>query len=145
MEEIKKSMTLTIGWVLLLVLGLLMSLAGVASMLTAYFGDNDPIASVGFDAMEKLHPDLPGAIRGRRATAATLSISYGMLLCWIAMTAYRRAEKWAWRAVLTSAGLGCVLSLLRVPVLGVTAGAAAAGIALGIIVLALAIPFRDFK
>src|SRR6059036_1950426 len=133
MENQRKSLSLTIGWLLLLVLGLALAGGGLASLLVAYRGADDRIAGIGFEAMAKLDPDLPNALRGRRATAATWAISCGLLLCWIALTAFKRGEKWAWLAVGTSLGAGCLLSLLRVPILGQRAGAAAAGIVLGIL------------
>ena len=145
MEEQRKSLSLTIGWVLLLVLGLAISGAGLASLMVAYRGADDPVAGTGFEAMAKMHPDLPNAIRGRRATAATWAITCGVLLCWIALTAFKRGEKWAWLAVGTSLGTGCLLSLLRVPILELRAGAAAAGIVLGILVVALFVSYRNFK
>jgi hypothetical protein len=145
MENQRKSLSLTIGWVLLLILGVAIAGAGLASLMVAYRGTNDRIAETGFKAMAKMDPDLPNAIRGRRATAATWAISCGLLLCWIALTAFRRGEKWAWLAVGTSLGAGCLLSLLRVPILELRAGAAAAGIVLGILFVALLVSYRNFK
>ena len=145
MEDQRKSLSLTIGWVLLLVLGLAVAGGGLASLMVAYRGADDPIAEIRFEAMAKVHPDLPNAIRGRRATAATWAISCGVLLCWMALTAFKRGEKWAWLAVGTSLGTGCLLSLLRVPILGLRAGAAAAGIILGILVVTLFVSYRNFK
>ena len=145
MEDQMKSLSFTIGWVLLLILGVAIAGAGLASLMVAYRGANDRIAEIGFETMARMDPDLPNAIRGRRATAATWAISCGLLLCWIALTAFRRGEKWAWLAVGTSLGAGCLLSLLRVPILELRAGAAAAGIVLGILVVALFVSYRNFK
>jgi len=145
MEDQMKSLSFTIGWVLLLILGVAIAGAGLASLMVAYRGANDRIAEIGFETMARMDPDLPNAIRGRRATAATWAISCGLLLCWIALTAFRRGEKWAWLAVGTSLGAGCLLSLLRVPLLDLRAGAAAASIVLGILVVALFVSYRNFK
>ena len=145
MEDQRKALSLTIGWVLLLILGLGIAGGGLASLMVAYRGANDIVAGIGFEAMAKMHPDLPNAIRGRRATAATWAISCGVLLCWITLTAFKRGEKWAWLAVGTSLGAGCLLSLLRVPTLGLRAGAAAAGISLGILLVTLFVSYRNFK
>ncbi len=145
MENQKRSMTLTIGWVLLLLLGLAVAGGGVASLLTAFLRADDPVAEVGFEAMEKIHPGLSNAIRGRRATASAWAISSGILVCWIALTAFKRGEKWAWYATATSLGTGSILSLLRVPILGLRAGAETAGLILGVLVVALVVSYRDFK
>lgn len=145
MENRKKSVTLTIGWILLLLLGLVIAGGGVASLLVAYRGADDPIVGVKLERMAEVHPDLPKALRGRRATASSFAISYGILLMWVAATAYKRAEKWAWYSSLTSLGFGSLLSLLRVPVLDTTLGVPVAGGLLAILAIALAVSYRDFK
>jgi hypothetical protein len=144
-ETGKKSVTLTIGWVMLLVLGVLMTLGGLESLVFAYRAGNEAPAGVSMQELARINPELPVALRGRRATAASLAISCGILVVWIAAIPYRRGEKWAWWALLCSIGLGTTLSVLRVSALGTKAGAVAAGIFLTWLLLALAISYRDFK
>jgi hypothetical protein len=143
--EEKKSWTLTVGWLFFLLIGLLITLGGLTSMAEAYRAPEDRIAGVSLADLAKLSPDLPNAIRGRRATASSFATSCGLLVCWISLTAYKRGEKWAWYALLSSLGIGTILSILRIPLLGMTAGAGSAAYMLGAMLIALLISFRDFK
>ena len=145
MAEEKKSWTLMVGWLLMLVVGLLITLGGLESMSMAYRATQDRIAGVSLADLAKLSPDLPNAIKGRRATAASLAISSGLLVCWIALTAYKRGEKWAWYALLSSLGIGSILSILRIPLLGMNSGTGTPAVMLGLVLIALLISFRDFK
>jgi hypothetical protein len=144
-EDQKKSWTLTVGWVILFVLGLLLAFQGLESLLVAYRGADESLAGVSLQDLAKLNPALPDAIRGRRATAASLAFSFGLLLMWMAVTAYRRREKWAWWALLCSVGLGSLTSLMRVPLLGQSSGAVQPGVFLALLLLALAVSYRDFR
>ena len=85
------------------------------------------------------------ATGGRRATAAVLSFTSGVFLVWIALVPFRRGERWAWRAVATSLGLGALLSILRLPMLDTRLGAGAAVFVLVWVVAALLVSYRDFK
>ncbi len=145
MENQKKSLTLSIAWIVLLVFGILISLMGIGSLFEAYRGTDPFLAGVNYDQLAALNPEIPNMLRGRRATAASLAVTCGMLLCWIAATAFRQREKWSWYALLSAFGLGSILSILRVPVLGYRAGAEVAGVFLIILVITLAISFRDFR
>ncbi len=145
MADEKKSITLTIGWVMLLILGLLMVLGGLESLVFAYRGGNEALAGISLQELAKISPELPVALRGRRATAASLAMTGGMLIAWIAATAYRRGEKWALWALLSAVGLGAVLSVLRISTLGTRAGTSTAAFTLVWLILALAISYRDMK
>ncbi len=138
-------MTLKIGWLLLTAMGLLITLGGIESLVVAYRGADDPIMGVSMERMAELNPDLPKAIRGRRATAAFYATSCGLLVAWIATTAYRQRQKWAWYALLSSVGLGAVLSVMRIPLLDYTPGAQTAAAILVVLIVALAISYRDFR
>jgi hypothetical protein len=142
--EGRKSKTLVVGWVLLLLVALALVAGGVASLVTAYARGNDLIAGVSLNDLAVVNPRIPDAIRGRRATASFYAFACGVLLAWIALTAFRRGEKWAWRAILTALGLGCLLSLLRVPLLGTSATVDATGILI-ILAIALLVSARDFR
>ena len=145
METEKKPVTLTIAWLVLLVMGLLMVLGGLESMLLAYRNSNEAIVGVSLQSLAQINPDLPKAIRGRRATAAFYAVSCGLLVAWVAATAFRKRQKWSWYALLCSLGVGAILSLLRIPLLDYRPGAESAGIILAVLVLALAISWRDFR
>ena len=140
----KRSITLTIGWIMLFVLGLLMTLGGLESLYVAYRAADNPIAGVSLARFAELNPEIPAALRGRRSTAASLAISYGILLAWIAAVPFRRAERWSWCAVGVSFAAGSLSAILRVPLLDTWSGAGSAAVALGIAVVALAISSRDF-
>ena len=140
-----KSTALTVGWILLLILGVLIILGGLESLYLAYWGFGDAPAGVRLSDLAKLNPELPAALRGRRATAASLAITCGLLLCWTALTAFRRRERWAWYALLCCFGCGAVLSLLRILAIGTKAGASGPGFALVILLIALSITYREFR
>jgi hypothetical protein len=144
METSKRSVTLTIGWVLLVILGGLLTLGGVGSLTLAYTGGDELLGTTPVQDLAKLSPDIPGAVRGRRVTASYLAFASGVMLCWIAAIPYRRREKWAWYALITSLGIGSALSILRISFLGITSGAVPAGIVLGVLLVALLISYRDF-
>jgi hypothetical protein len=144
-ENQKKSLTLSIAWVTLLVVGVLMSIAGLGSLSEAYRGTDPFLAGVSYDQLAGLNPDIPNMLRGRRATAASLGVTCGVLLCWIAAAAFRRREKWSWWALLVSFGLGAIMSIMRVPVLGYRAGSETAAVVFAVILIALAISYRDFR
>ncbi len=141
----RRSLTLTFGWSLLLAVGLLMTLGGLESVYVAYFSSTESISGVSMETLAQVNPELPKAIRGRRATAASYAVSSGILLAWVAATAFRRRQKWAWYALLCAIGAGAILSILRIPLLGHRAGAETAGSILVALVLALAVSYRDFK
>lgn len=144
MEAARPSWTLKASWILLMLLGILIALGGVASLTVAYRGE-ERLGEVEMDRLEAIDPALPGIVRGRRATSAALAFSLGSLTAWIALTAYRRREKWAWQAMLFALGIGSVLSLLRIPLLNTTLGAVTATVALVWLLVALSLAYRDFK
>ena len=140
----KRSITLRIGWIMLVIVGVGIAAAGAASLRFAYLGD-EVIAGIPVDRFAQLDPDLPKLLRARRATAASYALMSGVLVAWIAATAFRGGQKWAWWAVLTAVGLGCAGSLLRLPLLDVRPGIETALTILGAVVVALAISYRDFN
>ena len=145
METEKRPVTLTIAWVILLIMGLLMTLGGLISMTVAYRGIDESLAGVSLQRLAELNPNLPTEIRARRATAAFYATSCGLFVIWIAVTAFRNRQKWAWYALLCSLGIGAALSVLRVPLLHHRAGAETAGIMLVLLLVALGISYKDFS
>jgi len=145
MDSEKSSVTLKIGWILLLVAGLLITLGGLESFAVAYWGADDLIMGVSLEKLAQVNPDLPKAVRGRRATAAFYATSCGLLVAWVAASAFRKRQKWAWYALLCSLGIGAVGAILRVPILDYTPGSQTAIAVVVALVLALSISYRDFK
>ena len=145
METEKKSATLTIAWVILLLMGLLMILGAAASMYVGFSGGDEVIAGMPSHALAQTNPELPLALRGRRITAACYALTCGVLISWIAVTAFRGRQKWAWYALLCSVGLGSVLSTLRAPLMDYKPGMQVSGITLIVLLIALAISYRDFR
>ncbi len=145
MEAEQKSVTLMIAWIILLILGMLTVLGAAESMIFGYRGGNETIEGTSFQALERINPELPKALRARRITAASYALTCGVLVSWIAVTAFRKRQKWAWYALLCSVGLGSVLSTLRAPLMDYRPGMQVPGITLIVLLIALAVSYRDFK
>jgi hypothetical protein len=145
METQKRPVTLVIAWVLLLIMGLLMTLGGLGSMYVAYSGIGESLAGVSSQKLAELSPGLPTEIKARRATAAFYATSCGLFVIWISTAAFRNRQKWAWFALLCSLGIGAVLSILRIPLLDHRAGAEPAGLILIVLIIALGISYKDFR
>ena len=141
----KTSATLRIGWVLLLLMALLLVVGGVGSLWVAYRGTGDAMAGTALYEAAKDNPDLLNSLRGKRATAASYALTCGLLLGWVTLTAFRKRERWAWFAVLTSIGLGAAGSILRYFVLDLSAGTSTAVATLAVMAVALAVSYRDFR
>jgi hypothetical protein len=127
------------SWILLLLLCGAVTLAALGSLGTAYFGAQDVlIPAVTLDEIRNLGgEEAVDAFRGRRATAASWAFGCGVLSMLVTLVPYRRAERWAWWALLLSLGLSQMLSLSRVLTLGTTSGANTAGILFGTLMLGL--------
>jgi hypothetical protein len=127
------------SWVILLVLCAALVAASVASLSNALFSQQDVLThGVTLDQIRAAGGDeAVKAFKGRRVSAATWALACGLLAMWVVITPYRRGERWAWWALLISLGLAQLLSLARVPVLGTTSGAAAAGMVLAFLLLGL--------
>lgn len=127
------------SWVILLVVSGMLLLASAQSLWIAYTGGQDGltreytlthIGEQGGDQAVK-------AFRGRRATAATWAIGYGLLAIAVIWAPYRRGEKWAWWALFVSLGLSQFLSLGRAIMLGTTVGTATPAVLLAFVLLGL--------
>ncbi len=145
METEKRSVTLIIAWVLLLVMGLLLTLGAAESMVIAFRGSGDTIAGVPKSSLAQINPDLPKTLLAQRLTAASYALTCGILVAWIAVTAFRKRQKWSWYALLCSVGLGSALSALRVLLMDFTPGMPVAVVTLIVLLVALAISYRDFR
>jgi hypothetical protein len=127
------------SWVILLVVSAVIVLLSAQSLRIAYTGKPDSltreytltqIGEQGGDQAVK-------AFRGRRATAATWALAFGLLAIAVTWVPYRRGERWAWGALLVSLGVSQFLSLLRAGMLGTTAGVGPPAILLAFVLLGL--------
>jgi hypothetical protein len=127
-----------VSWVLLLLLAAAITILSVTSTMGAYGGAPDNITgAVTVEQAGSLGPDVAEALRGRRATAATWALAFGLLAGYVVLVPYRRGERWAWWAILVALGLSQLLSIARVVALGRTQGAGTSGILLAIGLLGL--------
>jgi len=127
------------SWLILLVVSALLILGSLASTRMAYFGRDDDLArnvtvedirNIGGDEAVKNY-------RGRRATASTFALGYGALSFLVVLFPYRRAERWAWWALLIAVCASQLLSLGRVLTLRTTLGLGTAGALLAFFLLGL--------
>jgi hypothetical protein len=127
------------SWVILLVVSGAIVLLSANSLWIAYTGKPDrltreysltEIGEQGGDQAVK-------AFRGRRATAATFALGYGLLALIVTWIPYRRGEKWAWWALFISLGVSQLLSLARAVMLVTTAGVGAPAVILAFVLLGL--------
>lgn len=126
------------SWILLSVLAIAIVAFAALSTATAFGSGGDNLTpAVTLDQLSGLGPDVAMAIRGRRVTAATWALAYGILMCIVVLVPYRRGEVWAWWAMLVAFGLSQFLSIARVPLLGMSQGAGASGILLALALLGL--------
>jgi hypothetical protein len=124
----------TVGWVLLLLLAAaltLLSINAAYNPLTAQPDGVTPSVTIA-DIGAETSPEVATALRGRRVTAATWALAYGLLLLGVLLVPYRRGERWAWWAILLSMVISQLLSLARIPMLDTQQGAAASGILIGV-------------
>lgn len=134
------------SWILLLVVVTAVTLLSLQSLRIAYLTDQDnlmrgfsleQVRAAGDQIREQGGEEAVKAFKGRRATAASWALAYGLLALIVVLGPYRRGERWAWWALLVSLGLSQLLSLARVPLLATSVGAGAAGIILAFLLLGL--------
>jgi hypothetical protein len=127
------------SWVILLVVSAAIVILSAQSLRIAYTGAPDTLtggytlAQIGEQGGEQAVK----AFRGRRATAATWALGYGLLAIAVIWKPYRRSEKWAWWAIFLSLGLSQFLSLARALALQTSAGTATPAILLAFVLLGL--------
>lgn len=127
------------SWVILLVLSGAMVLLSVNSLWIAYTGKPDSLTrEVSLTQIGEQGGDQAvKAFRGRRATAATFALGYGLLALFVIWIPYRRGERWAWWALLASLGISQLLSLARAIMLVTTAGTGTPAVILAFVLLGL--------
>jgi hypothetical protein len=134
----------TVGWILLLLLAAALTLLSINSTYLPLAARPDGVtSSVTLDDIgAKTSPEVATALRGRRVTAATWALAYGIMLWGVLLVPYRRGERWAWWAILLSIMISQLLSLARIPMLDTQQGAAPSAILLGIAVVGLLLGAR---
>ena len=126
------------SWVILVVVSTAILLFSLASTMRAYSGATDNLTpTLTTERMRESGDDAVNAFRGRRVTAATSALAYSILSLFVVVVPYRRAERWAWWAILFSVGLSQLLSVARLPVIGASGGAGTSGIVLSFFLLGL--------
>jgi hypothetical protein len=129
----------TASWVLVALAAGLTLLLSLVSLGVAYGGARDEFGVGGptLSDVASWKPEVATAIRARRATASAYATGWSLLLLIVTLVPYRRGEKWAWWAILAASVVPAALSLLRVPLLGTSLGAAPALVQTGVVVLGL--------
>jgi hypothetical protein len=134
----------TVGWVLLLLMAAALTLLSINSTYLPLMSRPDGVtSSVTIDDIgAKTSPEVATALRGRRVTAATWALAYGIMLWGVLLVPYRRGERWAWWAILLSMVVSQLLSLARIPMLDTQQGAAASAILIGMALVGLLLGAR---
>ena len=114
------------SWIILSVVGALTMLGSLVSLAVAYTSIPDQIGPATLDELSAGRPDVAVALRARRATAAAYGVGFATLFLSITLGPYRRGEVWAWWALLAGTLVVSGLILLRIPLLGIQLGSAAA-------------------
>jgi hypothetical protein len=134
----------TVGWILLLLMATALTLLSINSAYIPLMSRHDGVtSSVTIDNIgAKTSPDVAAALRGRRLTAATWALAYGIMLWGVLLVPYRRGERWAWWTILLSLVVSQLLSLARIPLLDTQQGAAASAILIGMALVGLLLGAR---
>jgi hypothetical protein len=111
--------------ILTLVGGLTLS-GSLVSLGIAYSSVQDQIGPATLAELSVGRPDVAIAVRARRATAAAYGAGFATLFLAITLGPCRRGDVCAWWAVLAGILVVSGLILLRVPLLGIQLGKAAA-------------------
>lgn len=133
-----------VGWALLLLLAAALTLLSINSTYIPLAARPDGVtSSVTIDDVgAKTSTEVATALRGRRVTAATWALAYGIMLWGVLLVPYRRGERWAWWAILLSIVVSQLLSLARIPLLDTQQGAAASAILMGVALVGLLLGAR---
>ena len=129
----------TVGWILLLLLAAALTLLSINSTYIPLMSRPEGVTSsvTVNDVGAKTSPEVATALRGRRVTAATWALAYGLMLWGVLLVPYKRGERWAWWTILLSIVISQLLSLARIPMLDTQQGAAASAIIIGMALVGL--------
>lgn len=138
----------TASTVLLGLAGSLVLLVSLISANLAYRGDYPIGGTTPVQEVAPGRPEIEVALRAIRGTSAAYAAGFAALFLLITLGPYRRGERWAWWTLLAGALVILVISLARVPLLGVGLGRAGTGTALvqtGVMVLGLLLDVRRLR
>jgi hypothetical protein len=134
------------SWILLTVVGVVITLLSLVSAVHAYRTRDD--YGIGNSRVSRIAGGDSGiatALRGIRGTSAAYGAAYGVLFLAIVLGPYRRGDAWAWMALLVAGLTQCVLVLLRIPILGTQLGASAAEIQVVLLIVGLLLDVGRLK
>jgi len=131
----------TVSWVLLAIVGALTLLVALSSAHLAYWGDY-PVGGVSIEEIASGQDNVLLGLRGVRGTSAAWAAAWATLFLFVVLGPYRRGDVGTWWGILASAIVLGVVVALRVPVLGMQAGAGTALVILLIIILALLVDVK---
>lgn len=131
----------TVSWVLLAVVGVLVLLVSCLSAQLAYWGDY-PVGGVSIKEIAAGQDNVLLGLRGVRGTAAAWASAWATLFLFVVLGPYRRGDVGTWWGILASTIVLGVVVALRVPVLGIQAGAGTALVILLIVILALLVDVK---
>jgi hypothetical protein len=112
----------TASWILLTVVGALLLTFSLLSASVAYMAPEREILAEKKLADAGLSPELQKATLARRGTAAAYAAAFATLFLFIATGPYRRREVWAWWALLSGLVVLNLVTLPRIPQLGMNNG-----------------------
>ncbi len=130
------------SWVLLTVVGALTLIASLGSAWVAYRTEVDQIGGKTLSELSGGRPEIVTALKARRGTAAAYTAGFATLFLSIVLGPYRKGSAWGWWTLLAGALVAALVSAARIPFLGTMAGANAAGILLGVVIVALLLDVR---
>jgi hypothetical protein len=131
----------TVSWVVLAIVGVLVLLVSCLSTQLAYWGDY-PVGGVSIEEIASGRDDVLLGLRGVRGTSAAWAAAWATLFVFVVLGPYRRGDVGTWWGILASAIVLGVVVALRVPVLGMQAGAGTALVILLIVILALLVDVK---
>ena len=114
------------SWIILTLAGGLTLLGSLVSLGIAYGSVQDQIGPATLAELSVGRPAVAIAVRARRATAAAYGAGFATLFLAITLGPYRRGDVWSWWALFAGILVVSGLILLRVPLLGIQLGTAAA-------------------
>lgn len=121
----RHSSLFTASWVVLLLLSVAMCALSLVSAARPLRRAPDGItANYSIEQLDGTNHEAADALRGRRLTAAAWAVGCGLFVGFIVLGPYRRGERWAWWALLVSIGAVSLVSLARIPIMGISQGTA---------------------
>lgn len=124
------------SWVVLVVIGALVLAFSLLSLINAY-ARSYRIGPASVAEVAAGRHEVETALRGVRATAASYSAAWAVLLIAVAAGPYKQGDRGSWWAILASVVVLFALAAARQPFLGTTLGVAAPATTLGLVAVAL--------